>query len=105
MPFLAIPFLIVGKRKKETFDNDIAGNKIRRSNALARKYLGEAKKHLGNKEPFYIALEKAMHNFLKAKLRIENGIPHLTVNAALVGESGRVDVTAGREPWLFSLWK
>ena len=71
LPFLAIPFLIVGKRRKEASDNDIAGNKIRRSNALARKYLGEAKKHLGNKEAFYIALEKAMHNFLKAKLHIE----------------------------------
>ncbi|MGV3697810.1 BatD family protein [Flavobacterium sp.] len=71
LPFLAIPFLILGKRRKEASDNDVAGNKIKRSNALARKYLGEAKKHLGNKEPFYIALEKAMHNFLKAKLHIE----------------------------------
>jgi hypothetical protein len=71
LPFLAIPFLIVGKRRKEAADNDIAGNKIKRSNALAKKYLGEAKKHLGSKEPFYIALEKAMHNFLKAKLHIE----------------------------------
>ncbi len=71
LPFLAIPFLIVGKRRKEASDNDVVGNKIKRSNALAKKYLGEAKKHLGNKEPFYIALEKAMHNFLKAKLHIE----------------------------------
>ncbi|MCF6131382.1 BatD family protein [Flavobacterium wongokense] len=71
LPFLAIPFLIIGKRRKEAADNDIAGNRIRRSNALAKKYLGEAKKHLGDKEPFYIALEKAMHNFLKAKLHIE----------------------------------
>ena len=71
LPFLAIPFFIVGKRRKEASDNDIVGNKIKRSNALAKKYLGEAKKHLGNKEPFYIALEKAMHNFLKAKLKIE----------------------------------
>ena len=71
MPFLAIPFLIVGKRRKEASDNDVVGNRIKRSNALAKKYLGEAKKHLGNKEPFYIALEKAMHNFLKAKLHIE----------------------------------
>jgi len=38
---------------------------------LAKKYLSEAKKHLGNKEPFYIALEKAIHNFLRAKLKIE----------------------------------
>ena len=71
LPFLAIPFLIVGKRGKDASDNDVAGNKIKRSNALAKKYLGDAKKHLGNKEPFYIALEKAMHNFLKAKLHIE----------------------------------
>lgn len=71
LPFLAIPFFIVGKKRKEASDNDIVGNKIKKSNALAKKYLGEAKKHLGNKEPFYIALEKAMHNFLKAKLNIE----------------------------------
>lgn len=71
LPFLAIPFFIIGKRKKEALENDIVGNKIKRSNALAKKYLGDAKKHLGDKEPFYIALEKAMHNFLKAKLNIE----------------------------------
>ncbi|MEK8178944.1 BatD family protein [Flavobacterium buctense] len=71
LPFLAIPLLIVGKRRKEASDNDVVGNKIKKSNALAKKYLGDAKKHLGHKEPFYIALEKAMHNFLKAKLNIE----------------------------------
>jgi hypothetical protein len=71
LPFLAIPFLIVGRRKKEAMDNDVVGNKIKKSNALAKKYLGDAKKQLSNKEGFYIALEKAMHNFLKAKLNIE----------------------------------
>jgi hypothetical protein len=71
LPFLAVPFLILGKRRKEASDNDIVGNKIKKSNALAKKYLSEAKKHLGHKEPFYIALEKALHNFLKAKLHIE----------------------------------
>ena len=71
LPFLAIPLLIVGKRRKEASDNDVVGNKIKKSNALAKKYLGDAKKHIVNKELFYIALEKAMHNFLKAKLRIE----------------------------------
>lgn len=71
LPFLAIPFVILGKKRKEAMDNDIVGNKIRKSNALAKKYLSEANKHLNNKEPFYIALEKAMHNFLKAKLNIE----------------------------------
>ena len=38
---------------------------------MARKYLSEAKKSLGKKEAFYIALEKALHNYLKAQLRIE----------------------------------
>ena len=71
LPLLAIPLLIIGKRRKEASDNDVFGNKIKKSNALAKKYLSEAKKHLGNKEPFYIALEKAMHNFLKAKIHIE----------------------------------
>ena len=71
LPFLAIPFLIVARKRKEELDNDVVGNKIKKSNALAKKYLSEAKKHLANKEPFYIALEKAMHNFLKAKLKIE----------------------------------
>ena len=41
------------------------------NNRLAKKYLSEAKLQINNKEPFYIALEKAMHNFLKAKLHIE----------------------------------
>jgi hypothetical protein len=41
------------------------------NNRLAKKYLSEAKKQINNKEPFYVALEKAMHNFLKAKLHIE----------------------------------
>ncbi len=71
LPFLAIPLLVVVKKKKEALDNDVVGNKIKKSNALAKKYLSEAKKQLGNKELFYIALEKAMHNFLKAKLHIE----------------------------------
>jgi hypothetical protein len=71
LPFLAIPLLVLVRRKKEASDNDVAGNKIKKSNALAKKYLSEAKKHINNKAPFYIALEKAMHNFLKAKLHIE----------------------------------
>ena len=71
LPLLAIPFVVVAKKKKEALDNDIVGNKIRKSNALAKKYLSEANKQLANKEAFYVALEKAMHNFLKAKLSIE----------------------------------
>jgi hypothetical protein len=70
-PFLCIPVIVLFKKKKEALDGDLVGNKIRLSNKLAKKYLTEAKNEIGNKGPFYIALEKAMHNFLKAKLNIE----------------------------------
>ena len=71
LPFLCIPVIVLFKKKKEAIDGDVAGNKIKLSNKLAKKYLSEAQKEIGNKEPFYIALEKAMHNFLKAKINIE----------------------------------
>ncbi|WP_281231562.1 BatD family protein [Flavobacterium gelatinilyticum] len=70
-PFAIIPIIILAKKKKEAIDSDVKGNRIRMNNKLAKKYLSQAKKQLGNKEAFYIALEKAMHNFLKAKLHIE----------------------------------
>ena len=71
LPFLFIPVIVLLKKKKEAYDSDVTGSKIRQNNKLARKYLADAKKQLGNKEPFYMALEKALHNFLKAKLNIE----------------------------------
>jgi hypothetical protein len=71
LPLLCIPIIVIFKKKKEAIDGDVAGNKIKLSNKLAKKYLSEAQKEIGNKEPFYIALEKAMHNFLKAKINIE----------------------------------
>ncbi|WP_372745208.1 BatD family protein [Lutibacter sp.] len=71
LPFLAIPIAIfIGKKRAERA-GDIFGNKIRLADKLAKKYLSQAKKQLGKKEAFYIALEKALHNFLKAKLQIE----------------------------------
>ena len=70
-PFLAIPLAILIRRKKASLDADLVGNKIRKADRLARKYLKNAKKALGKKEAFYVALEKALHNYLKAKLHIE----------------------------------
>ena len=71
LPLLAIPLAIFFRRKKAIRDADFIGNRIRRADKLAKRYLGESKRSLGNKESFYIALEKALHNYLKAKLRIE----------------------------------
>ena len=71
LPLLAIPLAMVYRRKLEERDADVFGNKIRKADKLARRYLSAAKKSLGKKEAFYIALEKALHNYLKAKLHIE----------------------------------
>ena len=70
-PLLSIPLgIFIGKKKRER-DMDVVGNKRRKADRLAKKYLSQAKKELGKKEDFYVALEKALHNYLKAKLHIE----------------------------------
>jgi hypothetical protein len=70
-PLLSIPLgIFIGKKKRER-DLDVVGNKRRKADRLAKKYLSQAKKELGKKEDFYVALEKALHNYLKAKLHIE----------------------------------
>lgn len=71
LPIIIIPLAIYINRKREERDGDIIGNKQRKADRLAKKYLSEAQKKLGNKEPFYEALERALHNYLKAKLSIE----------------------------------
>lgn len=71
VPLLAIPLALVFRKKRAERAADVEGNKVRKADKLSRKYLGEAKKALGQKDAFYIALEKALHNYLKAKLHIE----------------------------------
>jgi hypothetical protein len=70
-PLLVIPLFILFRRRKEAREQDVEGARVKRANRLARKYLSQAKKALGEKEAFYVALEKALHNYLKAKLKIE----------------------------------
>ncbi len=70
-PFLFIPFIIFVVKRRTTRALDVTGNKIRNTSRLARKYLSNAKKSLGQKEQFYNALERALHNYLKSKLRLE----------------------------------
>jgi hypothetical protein len=71
IPLLLIPIAIFFFKKREAIASDVVGNKIKQANRLAKKYLSTAKKELGNKEAFYVALEKGLHNYLKAKLKIE----------------------------------
>ncbi len=71
VPFLFIPLVIFAGRKRRERMADVAGNRLRRANQLAKKYLSEAKKNIGNQSAFYESLERALHNYLKAKLSIE----------------------------------
>jgi len=71
LPLVVIPLgMIIGKQQRKRA-GDVVGNKRRAADRLAKKYLSEAKKQLGKKEGFYVALEKALHNYLKASLLVE----------------------------------
>jgi len=71
LPLIAIPIGVFIGKKSDERSNDIVGNKTRKAEKLAKKYLSKAQKQLGKKEAFYEALERALHNYLKAKLGIE----------------------------------
>ena len=70
-PFLLIPlFIIAGKKRRDRL-SDVEGNRLRKADKLAKKYLSEAKRNMSNSVVFYESLERALHNYLKAKLNIE----------------------------------
>lgn len=71
VPFLLIPIGILIAKRNEERNSDLVGIRLRKAEKLTRKFLSEAKKQLGKKEAFYEALERALHNYLKAKLNIE----------------------------------
>lgn len=94
IPFIAVPFVIILKKQYEKSASDVRGNKIKKSNKLAKKYLSEAKENLGNKELFYISLEKALHNFLKAKLQIETSeMSKETIESILMSRKASAQTT------------
>ena len=93
IPIIMIVLVVVFFKSKKSSDSDIKGYKSRRANKLAKKYLSDAKRSLGKKDVFYIALEKALHNFLKSKLSIETSdyskekIKSLLLNKKIKNES------------------
>lgn len=70
-PFLLIPIFILFVRKRNRRVNDLEGIRLRKANKMAKKYLSEAKKNMTQKGLFYESMERALHNYLKAKLNIE----------------------------------
>lgn len=88
LPLMSIPIGIFIAKRNEDRSKDIIGNKQRKADRLAKKYLSTAKKQLGEKEAFYEALERALHNYLKAKFSVETSdISHDKITKILQGQN------------------
>ena len=70
-PLGLIPLFILLGKKHRSMRADVQGLKLRKANKMARKYLAEARKNKHNKAIFYEALERSLHNYLKARLNIQ----------------------------------
>ena len=110
LPLILIIALIIFK---EVFLNRKENQKSliqRRNEKLARKFLGSAKREINNYQNFYEVLERALHNYLKAKLLIEttefskNKIVNLLVkkNVDLIYANEYVDLLENCEIARFS---
>ena len=70
-PILLLIAFVLLVQRNHRISNDVEGSRLRVANRLSKKYLGEAKKNLKNKTLFYDALERALFNYLKARLKIK----------------------------------
>ncbi|MDC1081278.1 BatD family protein [Flavobacteriaceae bacterium] len=70
-PFILLLLFAIWFKVQSTRRIDPVTERQKTANRLAKKYLSSARKALKKKEAFYEALERALHNYLKAKLHIE----------------------------------
>ena len=68
LPLVLIPLWFAYKKWHAKYYGNSAKNAYRQTQRLAKKYLSEAKAKREDHAKFYEALERALHNFLKAKL-------------------------------------
>jgi len=71
-PFLILLLIFLIWRNSIKKSSNVENLRQREANKLSRKFLGEAKKKLGDKNNFYDSLELALYNYLKARLKIKN---------------------------------
>ena len=95
LPIGLLLMVILIKRFILKQTTDSASNKQKESQRLANKYLSSAKKAFHDQVIFYEALERALHNYLKAKLKIETTemskekIEHLLLDEKVDGQSAK----------------
>jgi hypothetical protein len=91
--FLLLPLVLIVRNYQDKRGADVVGNRIRTANRLSKKYLSEAKKHIGNHDLFYVSLEKSLHNYLKSKLRLQTADMSKDKVALLLTERGAQEET------------
>lgn len=70
LPFFMIPVSSYSKNKLSNFEVDAVKLQQRNASKLSKKYLSEAKAKINESAAFYEAMEKSLHAFLKAKLKV-----------------------------------
>lgn len=80
-------------RKKAAVKTPESVSASKKADKLAKKYLSAAKKNLGDSQAFYIALEKALHNYLKAKLSLSTAEMSKEKIEGLLEEKGVETIT------------
>ena len=69
-PFILLIILIIARKKSKRNKSTQLSKSVVHSK-LAKKHLLKSKKLIDNNLEFYLALDKALHSFLKAKLTVE----------------------------------
>jgi len=91
---LLLPILGWWIRYNEARGNDLGALKRKASSRMAKKYLGQAQKALKTPDSFYLALEKSMQHFLKARLSIETAdMTHDTIEELLMAQGVSKEVS------------
>lgn len=88
LPFILFILVVIFRTLVQNRKQDLGAERQKRANRLARKYLGSAKKTWGDKKAFYEALDRALHNYLKAKLAVETADIDKESIARLLQEKG-----------------
>jgi hypothetical protein len=70
LPLFMIPVSSYSKNKLVNYEVDEVKASQRNANKLSKKYLSEAKRNIDDAPSFYEALEKSLHAYLRAKLKV-----------------------------------
>lgn len=76
-------YMLLQKRKP-----NVARMAQRHNDRLVKKYLGKAKRSMAESADFYVALEAALHNYVKARLHIQTSEFNKEKMEALLTEKG-----------------